>query len=120
MSDRNMAVTNPCVQNACGEHNVNTAGDIAAPVVTPFTVTRYRCPTCRKTGSSRAQMQAHADTCIHNLDTKSCATCAFNVLRRLEVAGGYKLEYACSKGAREAGKTLNLNCPSWQPKTEEV
>ncbi|TWA90721.1 hypothetical protein FBY14_104225 [Azospirillum brasilense] len=88
--------------------------------VTPFTATRYRCPTCRKTGSSRAQMQAHADTCIHNPDTKACATCGANVQHRLPTEGGFTIEHGCAKGAREVGKALNLNCPSWQPKAEEV
>lgn len=88
--------------------------------VTPFTVTRFRCPTCRKTGSSRSKMQAHADTCIHNPNTKACATCGADAEHRVPTPDGYRIEHRCDKGARVPGQQVNLHCPVWLAKPEEA
>lgn len=41
----------------------------------PFTVTRYRCPTCPRTGSSRARITEHIGRCWTNPDARGCKTC---------------------------------------------
>lgn len=43
----------------------------------PFTVTRYRCPCCPRTGSSKARVREHIGRCWHNPDAKGCKTCKY-------------------------------------------
>lgn len=41
----------------------------------PFTVTRYRCPTCPRTASSKARTREHMARCWSNPDNRGCKTC---------------------------------------------
>lgn len=87
--------------------------------VIPFQTTRYRCPHCRKTGSSRKRMQEHADACIVDPFTRACRTCKFDVSHVLASEDHVtKTEKACSKGVRPYGAKLVKRCPSWVQKGE--
>ncbi|MBP2229638.1 hypothetical protein J2847_002937 [Azospirillum agricola] len=87
---------------------------MAAPV-THFTTTRYRCPTCRKTGSSRIEMQRHADNCAHAPESRACITCAFNEPQRVQVApNAFRTVFVCDRGALPADKRLVLHCSVWE------
>lgn len=46
---------------------------MAEPI--PFTVTRYRCPTCPRTGSSKARIAEHHARCWTNPEARGCKTC---------------------------------------------
>lgn len=41
----------------------------------PFTTTRYRCPTCPRTASSKARMVGHIGRCWLNPEARGCKTC---------------------------------------------
>lgn len=41
----------------------------------PFTTTRYRCPTCPRTASSKARMVEHIGRCWLNPEARGCKTC---------------------------------------------
>ena len=38
----------------------------------PFTVTRYRCPHCRRTWATRARAEVHIAKCWYNHGCKTC------------------------------------------------
>lgn len=42
----------------------------------PVRVTRYRCPHCARSHSSRAGAVRHIARCWHNPDARGCKTCA--------------------------------------------
>jgi len=42
----------------------------------PFKVTRYRCPHCPRTASSKARMVDHIGRCWTNPEARGCKTCA--------------------------------------------
>ena len=46
---------------------------MAEPI--PFTVTRYRCPTCTRTGSSKTRIASHMTRCWNDPANRSCKTC---------------------------------------------
>lgn len=41
----------------------------------PVKVTRYRCPTCPRTGSSKARIREHHARCWTNPEARGCKTC---------------------------------------------
>lgn len=41
----------------------------------PFRVTRYRCPTCPRTGSSKARITEHIGRCWTSPEARGCKTC---------------------------------------------
>jgi len=42
---------------------------------TPVRVTRYRCPHCPRTGSSKTRVREHMARCWYNPAAKGCKTC---------------------------------------------
>jgi len=46
---------------------------VAEPI--PFMVTRYRCPTCPRTGSSKSRIAEHHGRCWMNPEARGCKTC---------------------------------------------
>lgn len=41
----------------------------------PFVVTRFRCPFCPRTASSKKRTAEHIGRCWHNPQARSCKTC---------------------------------------------
>lgn len=88
-------------------------------VPVPFTVTRYRCPACSRTGSSRKQIANHMVRCWLNPDAKACKTCALYRPDTSEGDVGYLSPEYCAVGLEfpedQLGRpTLAVGCPKWQ------
>lgn len=65
----------------------------------PFRVTRYRCPHCPRTGSSKALVTEHIGRCWLNPAARGCKTCV-NYLEPAEACG---CEPGCNWGGPEGG-----------------
>ena len=65
----------------------------------PFRVTRYRCPHCPRTGSSKALVTEHIGRCWLNPAARGCKTCV-NYLEPAEACG---CEPGCNWGGPVGG-----------------
>lgn len=52
---------------------------MAEPIA--FTTVRYRCPSCRRTHSTKSRARRHMDRCWYNPDAAGCFTCRHFVAR---------------------------------------
>lgn len=51
------------------------SSELVAAEPIPFTTTRWRCPFCRRTASSKSRMNLHISRCWHNPAVHGCKTC---------------------------------------------
>ena len=105
-----------------------TAILLAAPE--PVTVTRWRCPFCRRTRAHKAAAAAHMERCWLNPAVRGCKTCAHY---DYEPDGGpceAGRPCACNQGHEECGAGIDLDgglglapvlrtgCPLWSLRDE--
>lgn len=61
-----------------------------------FEIKAYQCVFCKKYSRSKSVMKKHELKCFHNLDTKSCATCANCVREHYKVdKAALPFDYEC-------------------------
>jgi hypothetical protein len=70
----------------------------------PFTVTRYRCPTCPRTGSSKARITEHMGRCWTNPGARGCKTC-----KHFEPYGPENAD-GCAQGVDLTGRRACPGC----------
>lgn len=88
-------------------------------------VTRYGCPHCRRTRSSKQAASQHMERCWWNPDARSCKTCAFyvppsggcgeqrcNCWSDEECAAGVDLSQYDREGC--VHRALPIGCPTWE------
>lgn len=92
---------------------------MAEPI--PFTVTRYRCPSCSRTGSSKTRIADHMTRCWRDPANRGCKTCdAFMPFQPAGCDGPEEPEH-CLQGLalpvveRDWGETTMpmLHCELW-------
>lgn len=74
------------------------------PEPIPFTTTRYRCPHCPRTGSSKARITEHIGRCWLNPAARSCKTC-----KHFEPYGPENAD-ACEVGVDLTGRPQCKTC----------
>jgi hypothetical protein len=92
--------------------------DLALAEPEPVIVTRWRCPFCRQSRSSRPAARRHIARCWHNPASRSCKTCAHY---EYEPDGEYCVGTPCdcNQGYEQCGKGvsfeagLKAGCPLW-------
>ena len=79
-----------------------------------FIQRRYRCPSCRKSWSSRTRADRHiADGCHRDLSVRACSTCKHD--NRGE--NDYPPSPAgCDLGVRPEHEHIIRNCEKWEAK----
>jgi hypothetical protein len=78
-------------------------------------VKKYRCPVCRKLGSSRSRAKKHLEACPSKPEIRACMTCAhdgFVALGR-DRDGVAHMKAACRLMAR-GELTFIKDCPEWE------
>lgn len=88
-----------------------------------ITVTRYRCPHCRRSWTRRSAAVAHIARCWSNPDAKNCRTCAYFIPANTcdePTCGCGGEDEECTAGVdltqydREGGpRDLPVGCPKW-------
>ena len=80
-------------------------------------VTRWACEheRCKKTYSRKADATRHEKDCIFNPSTKSCPTCAHDMLIEEETETGYRMVSACEERHRDNGVPYFMGCVFWEP-----
>lgn len=81
----------------------------------PFTVTRYRCPTCPRTGSSKARITEHIGRCWTNPEARGCKTCKHFEPYGPENADGCAVDVDLS-GRAPCPACLGIGPDPWNPK----
>ncbi len=82
---------------------------------TAFVVTRWRCPFCTVTRSSKSGAERHIARCWYNPEAKSCKTCANYDPAESDPETGYHSDEQCQAGIELPGyPELPLNCPKWE------
>jgi hypothetical protein len=77
-------------------------------------VTRYTCPFCRRTRSSKATIRKHMESCWWNPEAKGCKTCAnFREDASEPEVGAIDPEH-CTAGVVFPGLTLLVHCEKWE------
>jgi hypothetical protein len=103
---------------------VSTTGAITEPE--PFTVTRWRCPLCQRTHSSRLLASRHIARCWYNPAVQSCKTCIHYHSNESEPDVGWEAPEYCEAGIdlttaavseRTGERTLPIGCPRWEQET---
>ncbi|HEY3483555.1 MAG TPA: hypothetical protein VGL02_32210 [Streptomyces sp.] len=92
--------------------------NLQAVIPIAFTVTRYRCPACARTGSSRKRIADHIARCWLNPNARACKTCTHYMPPVGEPDVGYFSEEGCAAGLSfpedSLGRpTLAVGCPMW-------
>ncbi len=83
-------------------------------------VTRWRCPHCGRSRSSRSATVAHMARCWHNPGARSCKTCEFFEFDYDEPHVGYVGKGdVCGKNVElpvdvRGRTTLAVGCPQWK------
>lgn len=101
--------------------------DITAPQPRKVTVTRYRCPFCRRQNSAKKKIVEHIARCWHNPAVKSCRTCLHfeKSCTETEVYGGevrvcYQQDDLCTLGQTLPDNGFPaVNCPLWRDRDLE-
>jgi hypothetical protein len=78
----------------------------------PVKVTRYRCPFCPRTRSSKTQMRKHIGRCWENPDAKGCKTCEhYEPGEAGDFATGYPgVDEFCGEGVSLDGRAACGDC----------
>lgn len=85
--------------------------DTLIPV--PFTVTRYRCPLCSRTRSSKKAIAEHIARCWFNPAARSCKTCEhYDAGYDADINAHPSSPETCHVGISLADG-LPINCPKW-------
>lgn len=101
--------------------------DMTAPQPRKVTVTRYRCPFCRRQNSSKKTIAEHIARCWHNPATRGCRTCLhFERGRAVATYSAYEPPEAldapdeCAVGEElpENGFPVT-DCPLWRDRDED-
>lgn len=84
-----------------------------------FTVTRYRCPCCPRTGSSRQRMAAHIGRCWHNPANRACKTCAHYLPAEGGSPEGPPHPPSCLTGIDISDDQVRTDCAAWRLETDD-
>lgn len=82
-------------------------------------VTRWRCPHCNRSRSSKSVTIAHMSRCWRNPAARSCKTCANHVPDASEPEVGYVAPECCDAGIdlpfeEDPQNPYPINCPKWE------
>lgn len=89
----------------------------------PFITTRWRCPHCPATRSSKTGARRHMARCWYNPAARSCKTCAHYNPDRSDPDVGWEEPESCEAGIdlravavdNQGHPTLPTNCQRWGP-----
>lgn len=98
-----------------------TAVDQMSTEPISFVVTRWRCPFCARTYSSKLLATRHVARCWTNPGARSCKTCTHYTPNQSEPEVGWVAPESCEAGIdlttaeedKRGYKTLPINCPEW-------
>lgn len=84
-----------------------------------FVATRFRCPHCRRSWSSKKLAADHMGRCWRNPAARACKTCAHYFLHAAEPDVGYVGEEGCDLGVQwpeslRGVETLAVHCEQWE------
>lgn len=82
----------------------------------PFTVTRYKCPHCTRTRSSKRVIVEHIGRCWENPEARSCKTCVHHApATHVDTDyGPVALDNEFCRRGVQLDDGLPINCPKWE------